>query len=116
MTGGRISSDGIASIDVAGTPHQVSHWWTQTGGATPHPASRVHSGYRYYLEVDFYTVGNAALRVGADRWILNSGGQKFSCSTWNGDIRENCQLYFSNWLRDESNDTSFKSLRFHLDG
>ena len=116
MTGGRVSALGILEINVSTSPHQISHWWTQTGGATAHPSTRTAAGYRYLLEIEFYTLGDAVLRVGADRWVAEQGGHRFACNLWAGPDRENCQLYFSNWLRDTTGDRNFKLLRFHLDG
>lgn len=115
MTGGFITSDGRLSVNVANTPKQVSHWWTQTGGVTPHPRTRASQGYRYFLEVDLYTVGDAVFRVGADRWIDTEGEQKFLCNRL-GQASANCEIYFSNWLRDTSGNTAFKTLVFQLDG
>ncbi len=114
MSNGLIDSDGQLTIDAAMKPKLVSHWWSQTEGSAANPKTRSTQGFSYFLVIEVYTMGDAVLRVGADRWIDAPGGQQFPCANLGGALSENCELFFGNWLTDKSGNTTFKSLRFQL--
>lgn len=117
MTNGQIGADSILSINAATEPKFVSHWWTQSGEEVPHPRSRTSQGYRYYIEVEIYTVGDAVFRIGADRYIETEGGRRFPCTRLEGNAEsEGCERFFSNWFRSVTGDVTYKSLRFRISG
>jgi hypothetical protein len=98
MTNGLIDSvTHSLTIDAAADPKHVAHWWTYTTTDPYRPRSQTNQGYQYIVEIEFYTVGDAVLRVGADRWAEK--GQASLCSMSNNSYSANCQLYFSNWLQ-----------------
>ena len=86
----------ILILDIAKTPADVAHFWTfarpptaNTRAPAPDPRD-----YEYLIEVQFKTVGRAALRVGLDGWAI--GGATPYCPTSN-DSRANCEVAHGPW-------------------